>query len=203
MVDRYIVSSPGRVASHIVVGMIQRAGKQAIHTHYPFYKTDDDSITGLVLVSRHNLFDAIMSNILVVATGQTTEYTNTNFDKFNATKGEFTRQYNWFKNYSDNHDFSRPYGEIKTIYFEDFINNYSHVLDILGLVDQSAGPEFNANFTKKAPYSYQDLIINIDQCRQWYDELEMVIYSVQFTENDFINLSEAERNLSWSGELII
>jgi len=198
MIERYIVSSPGRVASHVVQAMIQSCGKQAIHTHYPFYKTDDDTITGLVMVTKRNLFDAIMSNLVVNYTGQTTEYDKKEFDKFVVGKEQFEFQYNWHRWYLDNHDRSRPYGSVHTIYFEDFVDNYNHIPATLGLtVDNTLLNQYNPNFTKKAPYSYKELVINQDQCRVWYEELAVSSRFVPLTENDFKNLSDDERNTPW------
>ena len=198
MVERYIVSSPGRVASHIVQAMIQSCGKLAIHTHYPFYKTDNDTITGLVMVTKRNLFDAIMSNLVVNHTGQTTEYNKKEFVKFVVGKEQFEFQYNWHRWYLNNHDLSRPYGSVHTIYFEDFIDNYNHIPTVLGLtVDHTHDQEINPNFTKKAPYSYNELVINKDECRSWYQTLNVSAEFVPLTEEDFKNLSQDERNTPW------
>jgi len=77
MIDRYLISSPGRTGSHIVIACVRSAGVPALHTHNPFLKTDNDKITGLVLVLRKNLFDAVMSNCIAWHTNQFTQYKTT------------------------------------------------------------------------------------------------------------------------------
>jgi hypothetical protein len=207
MIERYIVSSSGRSGSHIVLATIQLSVRAAIHTHYPLYKTDNDTITGLIIVGRRNLFATIMSNMLVDYTGQTTEYQQINFAPFLADKDSFVYHYNWHRWYNDNHELTRTYGLVKTLYFEDFVNDYDFILKELNLVRNPTFewmdgalhpiPIVNHNYTVKAPYSYQDLIINQDQCLEWFKELQATESFVKFSKDRFAHHTDDELNQPW------
>lgn len=207
MISRYLISSPGRSGSHIVAAMIQSADLPIIHTHYPLFPTDDDTKTGLIIVQRRDLFATIMSNIIVNHTGQTTEYTKTDFEPFTVTYEQFATQYNWHRWYYDNHDFSRPWGLIKTLYFEDFINNYNFVLQELNLVKKPklilelGNPElveqFNPNFTVKAPYNYRQLIINHEECREFLNQLNSTSQFTRFNATQFGYVTDEYLSQPW------
>jgi hypothetical protein len=172
---RYLVSSPGRVGSHIVTACIRACGVPVLHTHNPFFLTDNDSITGLVLVDRKDLFATIMSNCITWHTGQSVKYDNVNVQPFAVDYNDFSDHYYRQKYYKDSHDLSRAWGSINILYFEDFIFNYDYIFEQLQLTLQ---PELLVKdsvkniFTSRAPYNYANLILNKDQCKIWFDQLE-------------------------------
>jgi len=199
MINRYLISSPGRTGSHIVTACIRSAGMLAMHTHNPFLKTDNDRITGLILVLRKNLFDAIMSNFIAQHTNQYTRYEKIIIDPFNVNLTDFKDQYCKHKWYADSHDFIRPYGLIKTLYFENFINDYDYIFKELNLIknlDLVSSPKVKNTLSAKAPYNYLDVIIDHQECRQLFDHLEQTEFPVLWQESQ-IYIGLKELNETW------
>ena len=199
MIDRYLISSPGRTGSHIVIACVRSAGVPALHTHNTFLKTDHDKITGLVLVLRKNLFDAVMSNCIAWHTNQFTQYKTTTIDSFTVDPGDFADQYRRHKWYAASHNLSRPYGSITTLYFEDFVNDHAHIFKELNLVQQSkllSEPHVKNNFTARAPYNYRDVVVNHQECRQLFDRLEQTELPVLWEESQ-IYTGLKELNETW------
>lgn len=199
MIERYLVSAPGRVGSHIVTACIRSAGKLAMHTHNPFFKTDNDSITALILVSRRDLFATVMSNCITWHTGQSVKYQRVNIDPFNVDLGEFEILYHKQKWYIDSHDFTRPYGLIQTLYFEDFIDNYNYIFEKLRLeqkIELLNSPQVRHTFTPPAPYNYKQVVINLEECRELFNRLQAAAEFKPWSHED-IYTGLKELNETW------
>lgn len=175
VIQRYLVSAPGRVGSHLVVACIRSAGWPVLHTHNPFLPTDNDNVTALVLVQRRDLFAAVMSQCITWRTGQSTAYTNTAPAPFAVRKDMFEDLYYRQKYYAASHDLSRAWAKIETVYFEDFIDNYDCIFEKLELKQR---PELlstdvvQRTWTQQAPYNYKHVATNHQECRTWFDQLE-------------------------------
>ena len=199
MIERYLVSTPGRVGSHIVTACIRSAGKPTRHTHNPFLKTDNDSITALILVSRRDLFATVMSNCITWHTGQSVRYTKTEIAPFQVDLDDFQIQYHRQRWYVDSHDFTRPYGLIETLYFEDFIDNYNYIFEKLKLIQQPKllnAPQVKNTFTPPAPYNYKQVVANHTECRVLFNYLEQSAKYTPWKEEE-IYTGLKELNETW------
>jgi hypothetical protein len=172
MIERYIVSAPTRVGGNLIADLIRSTGPGPVmHTHNPRHKTDNDLITGLIIVRRRDVFSAIMSNCIVWRTGQTTKYDRCTIDPFEITEQEFLYQYIFHVWHFKNHDLSRMYGSVDIFYFEDFVNNHMHVFDRLGLIQEFRRLR-NFNFLNNAPYNYKQVIKNYQDLKILFDKTE-------------------------------
>lgn len=171
----YIVSSPGRTGSKMAQCLIGSTGSKSFHTHDPFFKLPSDynaSNSTLVFVKRRDLFSAIMSSCVGKRTNEYENYSNKQITPFilpcHGSESEFVYQYEWHKWYFNSCKNTEIFGEVKTLFFEDFVNNPTHVFDVLGITAPNVIPDLNF----KSPYSYSKLVINIDECKNVFDQLE-------------------------------
>jgi len=186
-IKRYLISAPPRVGGNLFTDIIKSTNTLCVHTHDPQHLTDNDAITGLLIVRRHDAFSAIMSNCIVWHTTQSTIYDQTNINPFEVTKKNFLLQYASHVWHFKNHDLTRPYGLVKTFYFEDFINDYMHVLTCLGL--QLPDQQHNcSNWSRPAPYSYKQLIINHQDLKVQFDDLELGIVVNPYIKYNLIGI---------------
>jgi hypothetical protein len=167
----YVVSSGGRSGCHLVAALISRSRFQAAHTHNPYFNPQNKSAT-LVLLQRRDLFAAIMSMLVGGRTQQWSSYPKKTIPRFrvdcNSENSEFDCQYYWHKNYILTAlSTVQYYQAVKLLEFEDVINNFNHVFDQLGIT-----PSWNGSLPEKSPYSYVDIIENIDECRAKFDKLQ-------------------------------
>jgi hypothetical protein len=175
----YVVSSPSRTGSTLLCNILA-AGKATSskihHTHNCFFTAENLESTILIFSLRRDLFRSIMSCLI----GKRTEIFNY-FDKnyqppgvkpfvidCNGDDSEFALQYQWHKWYCQSHDLTKPYSRIETLYLEDFVNNHQHVYNKLGLTQQR-----EISIPIESPYKYQELVINHQQCREIFDQLEI------------------------------
>lgn len=191
MIKRYLVSAPARVGGNLIADIIRSADVPVLHTHDPQCKTDDDSITGLIIVGRRDIFSAIMSNCIVWHTDQTTSYNKHNIDPFAITEQEFRLQYEFHHWHDKNHDLSRSYGLIERFYFEDFVNNHMHVLTRLGL-QQNLNKHLD--FSNKAPYNYKQVIRNYQEMKTLFDRLETEHTVNPYIKYNRLGIESAEFN---------
>jgi len=170
-IKRYLISAPPRVGGILITNIISSANASALHTHDPQHKTDDDSITGLIIVGRRDIFSAVMSNCIVWHTNQSAIYNQHNIEPFEVIEQDFVLQYADHVWHSKSHDLTRPYGLVETFYFDDFVNNYMHVLTRLGL--QQSRQHINyKDLSIKAPYNYKQLVRNHQDLKILFDRLE-------------------------------
>jgi hypothetical protein len=66
------------------------------------------------------------------------------------------------------HDLTRLYDLVEKFYYEDFVNDYDHVLNRLGLT------AIDPVTTVPAPYNYLDIIINHQELFEVYNQLEKI-----------------------------
>jgi len=176
MIKNYIISSPGRSGCHLVGALIRSCGKNAVHTHNPFFQPSDAKFgpeetngreTALILLQRRDLFSAIMSMLVGTRTQQWSSYPNKTIPRFRVEQIEFENQYNWQKNYIRSCTAIKNYRQVKLLEFEDVIADFNYVFQRLELV-QSSRPKL----PEKSPYSYWDIIKNADKCKVIFDQLE-------------------------------
>ena len=173
---KYVISSPSRTGSTLLYQILNSADVlDVLHTHNCFFSVEDPTNTIVLFSLRRDLFRSIMSCLI----GKRTQV----FQLYDADTelpdiepfsiecldldSEFQQQYRWHKWYVSSHDLNRPYCQVKTFYLEDFVNDYDVVYKALGLVQKH-----NVVATVENKYRYQDLVVNHEQCRAVFDQLE-------------------------------
>lgn len=171
-IRQYLVNAPGRVGGHVALGIVRSAGELAVHTHDPWYKTDHDPMTGLILVYRRDVVASLLSNAITWRSTQSHYYETTQIEPFELSKQEFIDFYRSYIWHSRSIDFTRLWGRVDVFYFEDFVNNHDHILTRLGLVQDPTLLEqasIKHLLFNQAPYSYRDVISNHEDLRNFYN----------------------------------
>ena len=166
MINRYVINTPSRTGSTFLTQLLQQTtAKQVLQIHNPFFHASDPETTCMILLSRRNLFSAIMSCLVFkqIALKQF------NIFKVNCERSdsEFVHQYNWHKWYNQSCDLSLPYAQIEYLYFEDFILNPDFILEKFNIPKKSS-----LNLPAKTPYQAIDLVANYKECKETFDWLE-------------------------------
>jgi hypothetical protein len=176
MKTQYVVSSPSRTGSILLCNILKSGGATDIlHTHNCFFSVENPKSTVLIFSARRDLFRSIMSCLIGKRTGIFNYFDKTyqvpSIEPFaincNSSNSEFALQYQWHKWYSQSHDLTKPYSRIETLYLEDFVNNHQYVYDKLKLTQQQ-----EIVIPIESPYKYQELVINHQQCKEMFDQLE-------------------------------
>jgi hypothetical protein len=173
----YTVSSPSRTGSTLLCSILKSGGvTNILHTHNCFFTVENPHSTVLIFSVRQDLFRSIMSCLIGKRTGVFNYFDKTyqapSIKPFeidcNSSESEFALQYQWHKWYCQSHDLTKPYSRIETLYLEDFVNNHQYVYNKLGLTQQQ-----EIAMTVESPHKYQELVINHQQCREIFDQLEI------------------------------
>ena len=170
MTTQYVISGPTRVGGNLLTNIIKSCGQQAIHTHNPLLEFDDYGKVVLIIVNRRDRFAALMSNCVAWHTGQTTTYNITKVEQFLVTPEAFIRQYVDNIDQNQKHDLTRNYKSVKMFWYEDFVNNHEYVCERLNLIQVSP----LLLHAVPAPYNYKDLIINYQDLKNIFDQLELI-----------------------------
>lgn len=179
-VKEFIISGPGRTGGHVLLGVLVAAGYPVIYTHNPLFERDQYHNHGLLISLRRDIFAATISNAITHKTGQSTEYKKTTLESLDIDVSDFEHILDLHLRYQAAHDLSRAYGLVEIFYFEDFVNNYHHVLDRLEIdhitpgskTTNSLGQAYeSAQFlNNRAPYHYQDVVRNWKKLRYVFDQ---------------------------------
>jgi hypothetical protein len=179
-VKEFIISGPGRTGGHVLLGIIVAAGFPVIYTHDPLFQRESYNKYGLLICLRRDIFSAVMSNAITHKTGQSTEYKRKTLEPFDVVTSDFEHILDIHLDYQKSHDLTRSYGLVEIFYFEDFVDNYSHVLDRLQIKNlnfnskttNSLGQDYDCTtwFNNKAPYHYKDIVSNWKELKEIFNQ---------------------------------
>jgi hypothetical protein len=179
-IKEFIVSGPGRTGGHVLLGIMVAAGYPVIYTHNPLFQRENYSEYGLLICLRRDIFSAVMSNTITHKIGQSTEYPRTTLEPFDVVPSDFEHILDLHLKYQVSHDMTRDYGLVEHFYFEDFVNDHSHVLDRLHIKRFNASSkttnslgqahECSRYFNNRAPYHYKDVVSNWEELKQIFDQ---------------------------------
>jgi hypothetical protein len=177
MTTQYVVSSPSRTGSTLLCYILASGGvTNILHTHNCSFSVENPMSTVLIFSARRDLFRSIMSCLIGKRTSifnyVDKTYQAPKIEPFaidcNSSDSEFVLQYNWHKWHIQSHDLTKSYSRIETLYLEDFVNDYQYVYDKFGLIQKQQ----KIITSVESSYKYQDLIINHQQCKEIFDQLE-------------------------------
>lgn len=130
-----------------------------VHTHsseiISKLEIDPSNVT-LIISKRYNLFDLTMSDIISYVTHECTRYTGQQKEPFSIPITIFLKYIEHYKKWYENIDLSLNYYDVKTIFYEDFIDDYSYIGKLLNFPHLE---KINIE-TEKSPYDYKDLVVN-------------------------------------------
>lgn len=164
----YVIIAPPRVGNHLLASIIHSTQAKIEITHDSNIITDYKN-THLLLLNRRKQFLALMSQMIWNRTRHSIDYPdNYELHSFEVSEKEFIDAYK-FNNYHWQCTLQRkePWISTTIFYYEDFVNNPQHVFTTLNI-----RPKAPIVYSKKSPYKYQDVIINVEQCKQWYRQLK-------------------------------
>jgi hypothetical protein len=170
----YLIVAPPRVGNHVLTSIIQSTRSEVNVTHDSNIITDYKN-THLLLLNRRKQFLALMSQMIWNRTGHSSHYpADYELPPFEVAEKEFIEVYK-FNNYHWQCTLQRkePWIGTTIFYYEDFVNNPHHVFTTLNIQ-----PKTPIIHSKKSPYKYQDVIVNVEQCKQWYRQLKDYDYPI-------------------------
>lgn len=161
--DSAVVITPGRTGSQMIMKNFSNFSKIKItHTHNPLWKPQNNSIA--FVSRRRNVFNSISSTLVGTRSNEFTQYTNKIIEPFTVDRLEFENCFWFYSCYYNAIDRSQ-YAKVVDVWYEDLISDPKYLFGLIG-VDRTTDLTF-----PKSPYNYYQLITNIDQCQEWYDQL--------------------------------
>jgi hypothetical protein len=154
MITSYVVSSPSRVGSTFLTTLLTATGKPVVSTHNHCYKVENPASTGIIFLTRKDLFRSIMSALIWKRKHSGTSFPFT----MPLNDLEFRRAYRWHKWYVQN-AVKPDCARIEYWYFEDFVNTPETVFEKLGEVQRSSYV-----LPKEEKLSYKELVLNHSEC---------------------------------------
>lgn len=178
-----VILTPGRTGSHLILKNLTqyfredweyekvKGGRGIVHTHNPDFVPPVNDFIG-ILSRRRDQFSAILSSILARKTGEHGYYTGKTVEPFSIGRGNFLNEYHFHKTF-----FSRVhchrYSKIVDVYYEDMLADRYYLFGQLGIRASCIYPG------EKSPYRYDDLVTNVNELRDYYNELELGIDDYQ------------------------
>ena len=196
-----VVYTAGRTGSHIIIqnlcrhyNIISHAYTDrgfidgVVHSHNPLYESPTDNFIAIIS-HRRNLFEAIVSMKLTKKTNEFIQYTNKEISPYAIDITKFKNCYFYQKAFYQSIDRTK-YKKIVDIDYEDLISDSNCLLADFGIV-------IDLSLIDKSPYDYHNLITNIDELQEIFQELEQVPITLeelkQFkktVEEDLMNILE-------------
>jgi hypothetical protein len=156
------------VGSNLLLAIVQAAGRPAIKTHNPRLELEDYDQWTLILLDRRDRFAALMSTMIMDHTGQYDHYDPICHDRWSVecdtkTSAFYITYWQLRTNYLLQHDFSRPYGRVMRMWYENYANNHNLVYKQLELSQSKP-----IKYPERSPYDYRKMIINWEECWHWF-----------------------------------
>jgi len=146
---KYLIVGSGRSGGNLLRDIIRNTGTGATYRH-----AFEEGYDKTIVLNRRNIFDAIMSNVIVNNSNQTTSYRD-DIIPFVASELVFKIKLSQHLMFYKNLESLLDPNNTLYWYFEDFVDNYDHVYSSLGL----PVPKL-IDVQTKAPYNYKDKVLN-------------------------------------------
>jgi len=161
-----VVFTPGRTGSQIIYKNLQQhfGRDNIIHSHDPLIGPTAPA-RWAVISRRRDLFSAITSTLVGKRTNEFRQYTGTYNKKFSVDQLEFKNTYQHHKIFYEVID-KGNFDQCVDIYHEDLISDPYHLFAIWNVKKTT-----NFDLQIKSPYNNKELINNIDQCCEWFEQL--------------------------------
>jgi hypothetical protein len=162
-----VVLTPGRTGSQLIYkNLSQHYEKSAsiIHSHDPLI-IPKDTKTWAFISHRRDIFSSMTSTLVGKRTNEFTQYQGKYNKRFTVDQIEFTDTYQHHKIFYEVID-KNNFSQCVDVYYEELISDPYYLfskLDIKKPIDLA--------LQDKSPYNNRELIINIDQCYDWFKQL--------------------------------
>lgn len=162
-----VVLTPGRTGSQLISkNLLKHFEKDSniIHSHNPLIKSKDAK-TWAFISHRRDIFSSMISTVVGRRTNEFTQYQGKYNKRFTVDQIEFTGTYKHHKIFYDVID-KNNFAQCVDIYYEDLISDPYYLFSKL-----SIKKPIDLNLQVQSPYKNKELIINIDQCYTWFEQL--------------------------------
>ena len=132
------------------------------HSHDPLVEANTDQL--VVISKRFNDFNTIVSTIIGYRSNEFVTYTMKEIKPFVVSKKELESTFWYVRCHQAVTQKRFPSSVI--VYFEPLIDNPKYLFSLFGVDTQTS-----FSFPKKSPYSAQQLIINYEELKPWFDQL--------------------------------
>jgi len=163
----FVVFTPGRTGSSLIFkNLLKHFGKNiGVHSHSPLISSTTEN-TWAIVSHRRDLFSAIISTLVGKRTEEYIQYQGVYNTRFSVDQVEFEATYQHYKLFY--RAINRcNFNKVIDIYYEDLISDPKLLFASLGIEKT-----INLTLQEKSPYKNKELLINLDQCQQWFDYLE-------------------------------
>ncbi|CAB4128185.1 hypothetical protein UFOVP112_11 [uncultured Caudovirales phage] len=164
---QFIIFTPGRTGSTLIIGNLSRYFRYAVdirQEHHSNYKPASDDFT-CILSRRRNTFDAIISQLVVEHTKETSIYSGTKNTPMYGSEETFKNLYFMYNSYYKQIDLS-GYRNVIEMYYEDLIEDPYYLFSRFNISERT-----RYDFCEKSPYNKEELIINFDELKELYKKL--------------------------------
>jgi hypothetical protein len=177
-----VVLTPGRTGSQLILKNLSHHFKKnarIIHSHDPLIIPV--TAESWVFVShRRDIFSSIISTLVGTRTNEFTQYQGKYNKRFTVEQIEFTNAYQhhqiFYKVINKNN-----FAQCIDVYYEELIADPYYLFSKLDIKKP-----INLTLQDKSPYNNKELIINIDQCYNWFEQLnsqEITQSEIEFYQN--------------------
>jgi hypothetical protein len=177
---RAVVFTPGRTGSKLIVKNLVKHFNSSelsdksvtvesngiVHTHNPLFVPPGDNWIA-IMSRRENLFEVVLSTLIGKRTNEFVTYTNKHIEPFSVDSVEFEQTYMYMKPFYELIDTSK-FVRVVDIYYEPLVSDSRY---FFAQFDIDADTEYPLI---KSPYNYYNLIVNVGELEQQFQELESV-----------------------------
>ncbi len=132
------------------------------HSHDPLVEATTDQL--VVISKRFNDFDTIASTIIGYRSNEFVTYTMKEIEPFVVSKKELESTF-WYVRCHQAVTQKR-FDSAVIVYFEPMVDNPKYLFSLFGVDTKTS-----FGFPRKSPYSAQQLIINYEELKLWFDQL--------------------------------
>ena len=171
-----VVYTAGRSGSHIIVQNLCRhynvvshayadrgVVDGVVHSHNPLYEPPTDDFIAIIS-HRRNIFESILSTELAKVTNEFTQYTNKEISPYAIDITKFKDCYFYQKAFYQTINRTN-YRKTVEVDYEDLISDPNCLLADFGV-------KIDLSLSYKSPYDYYNLITNINELQEIFQELE-------------------------------
>lgn len=159
----FVVLAYPRTGSTLIVGNLNDYfGADVLQTHDSNYTPPHDNYT-CIITKRSNVFDTICSHMVMLHTDEANAYTNKKVEPFTVNPESMRAYLAGLYNFYQTRNLSY-YKKIIEIDFDQLITDPYYLFSQFNIVEKT---DYTRN--KQSPYRYQDLIINLDQLTEIYN----------------------------------
>lgn len=164
-IKNFVIMTPGRTGSTLIVGNLNRYfGCDALQMHHNSYVPPDNTYT-CILSRRKNIFDAVISQMVVEHTQETTVYSGTKNTPLYISDRDFIIFYDTYNNFYNGIDLSK-YHCVVDVYYEDLISDPYYLFSKFNISEET-----RYDLCQKSPYNKEQLIVNYKELQELYKKL--------------------------------